>query len=75
MKKIELDKIFLNDILKKLSPFINKGDIIKKEHVRRIRPGFGLNPKYYEKVIGTMCIKSAKRGDRVTFQHISDENL
>lgn len=28
MKKIELDKIFLNDILKKLSPFINKGDII-----------------------------------------------
>ncbi len=48
---------------------IEVGQKIKKTHVRRIRPGFGLDPKYYEDVIGSICIKNAKKGDRVTLNH------
>ena len=32
---------------------IKKGEIITKLHVRRIRPGLGLPPKYYKNVIGS----------------------
>lgn len=48
---------------------VNKGDIITVENVRRIRPGFGLEAKYYDLVIGSKCLISAKRGDRVTLEH------
>mgnify|MGYP001315793872 CR=1 FL=1 len=48
---------------------IEIGQKITKSHIRRIRPGFGLEPKYYEEVLGSTCLKKAKRGDRVTFKH------
>ena len=53
---------FVNDV--------NEGERITKENVRRIRPGFGLDAKYYNKIIGTICNKPARRGDRVTMDHI-----
>ena len=28
-------------------------------------PGYGLDAKYYDQVIGLKCLKSAKRGDRL----------
>ena len=28
------------------------GEKINKTNIRRIRPGFGLEPKYYEKLLG-----------------------
>lgn len=31
---------------------LKSGEIITKDHIRRIRPGFGLAPKHYEKLIG-----------------------
>ncbi|MDC0992887.1 pseudaminic acid synthase [Alphaproteobacteria bacterium] len=52
---------FVNDV--------NEGDVITEDFVRRIRPGFGLEPKYYDLVIGATCLMSAKRGDRVTLEH------
>ena len=52
---------FVNDV--------NEGDVIKEDCVRRIRPGFGLEAKYYDLVIGAKCLMSAKRGDRVTLKH------
>lgn len=48
---------------------VNEGEIITTKNVRRIRPGFGLKAKYYNDVIGSKCLKSAKRGDRVTKKH------
>jgi N-acetylneuraminate synthase len=44
---------------------IKKGEIIKEKHVRCIRPGYGLEPKYYEDVIGSKARKSALAGDRL----------
>ena len=48
---------------------VSEGEIITSENVRRIRPGFGLEAKFYDNVIGAKCLKSAKRGDRVTKDH------
>ena len=48
---------------------VEEGDVITKDCVRRIRPGYGLEAKYYELVIGSKCLTPAKRGDRVTLGH------
>lgn len=32
------------------------GDIITPEHIRSVRPGFGLAPKYYEEVLGKKVV-------------------
>ena len=48
---------------------VDEGEVITNECVRRIRPGFGLEAKYFDHVIGSKCLISAKRGDRVTIQH------
>ena len=50
---------------------VGEGEVITNECVRRIRPGFGLEAKYFDQVIGSKCLVSAKRGDRVTMQHFA----
>lgn len=47
---------------------IEEGDVITEGHIRRIRPGFGLEAKYYYDAIGSVATKNAQRGDRVTLQ-------
>lgn len=42
------------------------GETISSKHVRRIRPGFGMSPKFYDQVIGQKVSQAVKRGDRVT---------
>ena len=49
---------------------IKEGEVITAEHVRSIRPGYGLPPKFLKKVIGMKVIKSASIGDAVTFDYI-----
>ena len=49
---------------------IKEGEVITAEHVRSIRPGYGLPPKFLKKVIGMKAIKSASIGDTVTFDYI-----
>ena len=41
---------------------IKAGEIITQEHVKSIRPGYGLAPKYLESVIGVIAKESVKRG-------------
>lgn len=45
---------------------IKLGDIITSQHIRSIRPGFGLHPKYYHDVIGKPIKNSKKFGDRLS---------
>lgn len=45
---------------------IKAGEVITEEHVRSIRPGFGLHPKYYHEIIGTIAKQNFERGDRFT---------
>lgn len=50
---------------------IKKGDVISKENVRSIRPGFGLHPKYYNEIIGKIANKNLEVGDRFDLNHIA----
>jgi pseudaminic acid synthase len=49
---------------------VQEGEVITEKCIRRIRPGFGLEAKYYHEVIGSKCLVTAKKGDRVTASHI-----
>ena len=50
---------------------IKAGEVITKDHVRSIRPGFGLMPKYLDKVINSTAVYGAVRGTPVSFDIIS----
>lgn len=61
-KKFRRSLYFIKDL--------NEGDIINNKHIKRIRPGFGLAPKFYKQVIGSKVTKKVKRGDRVSLDNI-----
>jgi N-acetylneuraminate synthase len=48
------------------------GDIITKEHVRRIRPGFGLPPKFEKEIIGKLVKKDIKSGTATSWELIDE---
>ena len=41
---------------------IKLGEIINETNVKSIRPGFGMHPKYYPKILGLKATKNIKRG-------------
>ena len=45
---------------------IQAGDLIKRECIRSIRPGFGLAPKYYEEILGKTARCDIKTGTPVS---------
>ena len=49
---------------------ISAGDIITKEHIKRIRPGFGLSPKYFNKIIEMKTKKNLSAGDPLKLENI-----
>lgn len=55
---------FISDII--------EGEVITPLHVRRIRPGFGLDAKFYDNIIGSKCLFPAHKGDRVTLAHFKE---
>lgn len=44
---------------------IEKGNPITERNIRSIRPGFGLHPKYYNKVLGKKVKRNLEKGDRL----------
>lgn len=44
---------------------IGAGEVVTAEHIRSIRPGFGMAPKYLERIIGKTVIADVKRGTPV----------
>jgi pseudaminic acid synthase len=53
---------------------IKAGEIITEVNIRSIRPGFGLHPKYYSKVMAMKVKKDLKKGDRLSFDVIENLN-
>lgn len=51
---------------------IKKGERITEENIRSIRPGHGLEPKYYDKVIGKFAKVNLKKGTPLKFKHIKN---
>jgi len=46
-----------------ISKNIKKGEIFSKENLKVIRPGLGLHPKYFEKLLGKVSKKNIKKGN------------
>ncbi|SMM99283.1 N-acetylneuraminate synthase [uncultured Candidatus Thioglobus sp.] len=53
---------------------IKKGEIFTKDNIRAIRPGFGLPPKYFERVLGEIAKQNIVYGTPLSFQLIDEEN-
>ena len=49
---------------------LKKGQVIKEADVRRIRPGYGLPPKYYDDVVGKRVRIDVQRGQPVLKEKI-----
>ena len=41
---------------------IEAGELITKENVRSVRPGYGLHPKYLKDILGKVVVKDLKKG-------------
>jgi pseudaminic acid synthase len=41
---------------------IKKGELLTERNIKSIRPGYGLHPRYMQKVLGRRVIKNVKRG-------------
>ena len=68
-------KFFRNNSEKKSTMFrrsificenISKGEKFTKKNIKRIRPGNGLEPKFYEKLIGKRAKKKLEKGNPLT---------
>lgn len=47
---------------------LKEGQTIEKQHIRRIRPGFGLPPKYEQSLIGKKVARDVERGTPVSWE-------
>lgn len=52
---------------------IKKGQLITKENVRSIRPGFGLHPKHLESTLGKKAKKDLHKGMRFSLDLVQNE--
>lgn len=50
---------------------INKNESLTDDNIRCIRPGYGLEPKYYHEIIGKRASKFIKRGTPINFDLIN----
>lgn len=49
---------------------LRKGDLIHEHSIRSIRPGYGLEPKYYSFLIGKRAARDLRKGDPVKWDAI-----
>ena len=53
---------------------LKKGSILTENDIRRIRPGFGLAPKYEDQIIGRKLIKEVDRGEAVSWDMFENDS-
>ncbi len=49
---------------------MKKGDRLTSENVKSIRPGFGLSPKFYNQIMGTIIHQDSPKGTPITWELI-----
>ncbi|MCW8833714.1 MAG: pseudaminic acid synthase, partial [Colwellia sp.] len=52
---------------------IKQGEIITEQHLSRIRPGYGLSPKYYQQLLGKKVKQDISRGTATSWDLIKQE--
>ena len=51
---------------------LKKGQMVSEDDIRRIRPGYGLEPKYFDDIIGKVLKCDVDRGDPVSLDVFSN---
>ncbi len=54
---------------------ISEGELIAEDAIRSVRPGFGLPPKYFDKVVGCRAKRDIKAQTPVSFDAVGDLKL
>lgn len=49
---------------------IKKGEVFTKDNIKSIRPGCGIQPKYYEEILGKKATQDIEYGDSLTWDLI-----
>ncbi len=52
---------------------MKSGEIISEDSIRSIRPGYGLEPKYYKDIIGKKLVADVVLGTPVNFEYIDKQ--
>jgi N-acetylneuraminate synthase len=52
---------------------LKKGDILTFDNIRRVRPGYGLDPKHYENVLGKAVCCDVPENTALSFNMLSDK--
>jgi sialic acid synthase SpsE len=52
---------------------LNKGHKITSQDIRSVRPGFGLPPKYFDRIVGKIVTKDVKFGEPTSLGNIDIE--
>ena len=50
---------------------VKKGEVVTEENVRSIRPGYGMHPKFFPKILGKMFKSNFKKGTALNKDHLS----
>ena len=51
-----------------------KGHILTKNDIKRIRPGYGLDPKYFWKIIGMRLSKDVEKAEAVSWESLEKKH-
>lgn len=54
-----------------VSKDVKKNDFISEENIKIVRPGYGLHPRYYDKIIGKKFNRKKFFGDRLSLKDIN----
>lgn len=49
---------------------IQEGECFTKDNIRIVRPGYGLQPQYYDKIIGLKSMRFFKKGDPIKLESL-----
>ena len=68
-KFFDIGDVLVRPKLIKSIAIIKKGEKFSTENIKRIRPGHGLEPKYYERILGKKSPKNLSKGNplRMTY--------
>lgn len=66
--KVKKSRIFARSLF--VVEDIKKGEIFTQKNIRSIRPGYGLHPEYYYKILGKKAKKNIKKGTPIKWDMI-----
>lgn len=72
-KQEESSMVFRRSIF--VTKDVNKGNVFTEENTRIIRPGYGIKPKYFKDILGTVAAEDVKRGTPFSFDFIEEGKI